>query len=472
MVFSSVSFLCYFFPLFLISYIVLPKKNLVLFIFSLTFYAWGEGYYVFLLLVSITANYFIGRFMASNNNSIRYRAFAFGIVFNLVTICYYKYFKFITHDVFGLDLAEHMIPHLPLGISFFTFQAMSYLFDTYRRKAPPADSWLDLATYISMFPQLVAGPVVRYDTIIDRLKKRYIRSAHIYRGILLFSIGLSQKVLVADIMGKVSDQIFALGNEQISPLLAWTGAISYTLQIYFDFGGYSNMAIGIGLLLGFKFPLNFNYPYISRSITEFWRRWHISLSTWFRDYLYISIGGNRRGNTRTLLNLMVVFLLCGLWHGAEWTFLVWGGYHGLFLIIERFGLKKILNSLPYGLSLIYTLFVVMIGWIIFRSESFGQAYFFIKAFIGLGAVTDKAPSIWEFVNMHCIVIAFIGVIASTPLIKELSGRIKLIPMHQLQHVNIISSVFWGGILISLGLLGVSFMYLVSSTYHPFIYFRF
>jgi len=341
-VFSSVTFVFYFLPLVLVAYLLLPARNIVLLFASLVFYAWGETYFIAVLMVSIGLNYLFGILIEkSYDEKRRTTALFLGLGADLGLLCLFKYLNFIADNlnVFlstgGYAPIEIHHIHLPLGISFFTFQAMSYLVDVYRRTVPAERNIFNLGLYIAMFPQLVAGPIVRFNQIADQLHKRSVTTDAFSLGVRRFVVGLGQKMLIANILAVPADAIFAVPSEGLTPAIAWLGVVAYTLQIYFDFAGYSNMAIGLGHMFGFTLPENFNYPYIAQSITEFWRRWHISLSRWFRDYLYIPLGGNRKGSYRTYANLFVVFFLCGLWHGASWNFVVWGLFHGFFLVVER-----------------------------------------------------------------------------------------------------------------------------------------
>jgi len=476
MVFSSVSFLFYFLPLFLLAYAVLPFRNATLLLFSALFYLWGEGIFIIVLFVSVTINYVAGILINdAHAGHIRVRYLAAGIAANLALLFYFKYFGFLVNDILGLSsIPPEQVPHLPLGISFFTFQSLSYLWDVYRRDAKCERSFWNLALYIMMFPQLIAGPIVRYKTIARQINKRIVHFNYVRYGLWFFTIGLSQKVLIANNAGELADRLFALPLEQLSTAIAWLAALSYTLQIYFDFSGYSNMAIGLGFVLGFKFPRNFNYPYISRSITEFWRRWHISLSSWFRDYVYIPLGGNRNGPVRTYFNLLVVFLLCGLWHGAAWSFVVWGMYHGAMLIIERAGLLRILSMLPRILRHVYTLLAVVIGWVFFRSESLGQATAMIARMFWVGPAAEPAPAIVELSSTQQVVAMVVGMVAATPLISR-SFKYLAIEVNRTsiargrtlklyQHLVVLGTVAL--------LLYVNASYIASGTYNPFIYFRF
>ena len=347
MVFSSVEFLFLFLPAFLLAQIFLPHTNLSFVIFSLLFYFTGEGWFTAIVIVSAVMNYFFGLVIDSAPEATRRKAYlSVAVAANLSLLIFFKYMGFLSDNLLHPQADSWMKSiHLPLGISFFTFHALSYLIDVYRRNARAERSFINLSLYILMFPQLIAGPILRYSKIAEQLKSRFVTSRHVYFGLMFLCFGLGQKVLIADTMAGVADPLFAQWKT-LSAGTAWIAVVAYTFQIFFDFGGYSNMAIGLAMMCGFDFPLNFNSPYISKSITEFWRRWHMSLSSWFRDYLYVPLGGNRFGAWRTYRNLFTVFLLCGLWHGAAWTFVLWGIYHGVLLVIERVGLSHVLQRSP------------------------------------------------------------------------------------------------------------------------------
>lgn len=390
MVFSSIIFLFFFLPLFLACYHLLPWKQAVLLLFSLLFYVFGEVLYTYVLLLSIALNYLAGLWIARATGQLRRLAIAVCVGANLLLLASFKYLAFL-YGIAASILPRHFpgpAPevHLPLGISFFTFHAISYLVDVYRRDVPAESNPVDLAVYITMFPQLIAGPIIRFHNIRDEIHKRRVTADMFSEGVQIFVIGLAQKVLVANVVAVPADAIFALDEAQRGTAVAWLGIVCYTLQIYFDFCGYSTMAIGLGLMIGFHFPLNFNYPYISQSITEFWRRWHISLSAWFRDYLYVPLGGNRHGALRTYRNLVIVFLLCGLWHGAAWNFVVWGLYHGAFLVVERAGLRGVLERLPAAVGHAYALLAILIGWVFFRADTLPHAIAYLQGMAGLAAI--------------------------------------------------------------------------------------
>lgn len=473
MVFSTTSFLFVFLPAFLLCYLLLPWRNAVALVFSLLFFAWGEGAYVLLLLATITVNYVAGLGLAS----ARWRKLwlVVGVAVDLLVLGYYKYFGFLVSDVLGLSPPPDSIPHLPIGLSFFIFQSISYLVDVYRGDSPRARSWFDLALYIAMFPQLIAGPIVRYSMVALALRERVVTAHDVFRGGMLFVLGLAYKVLVANNAAEVADAVFEAPIEQVSTLAAWTGTAAYTLQIYFDFAGYSLMAIGIGRVMGFRFPRNFNYPYVSRSITEFWRRWHISLSTWFRDYVYIPLGGNRRGAVRTYVNLFTVFVLCGLWHGAAWTFLAWGLFHGLLLVIERAGFGRLLERSWRPLRHVYVLLLVMISWVLFRSETFTSAW----AMLGRMFVPDSTPpdGFWYWVSHENLMWMALGVALSLPLAEHLRATRHPEADEAPDGVSGGEAVM-GRLATSCSavaaflVLALCAVYVMAGTYNPFIYFRF
>ena len=389
MVFSSITFLFYFLPIFLAVYFLTPTikgKNVVTLLFSLVFYAWGEPRFILILLFSILFNFVAALIIDGREGAARRVALAVAVAGNLLVLAVFKYANFVTGNLaallspFGLALTRTNIA-LPLGISFFTFHCLSYIIDIYRRRFRANRDPIDVALYISLFPQLVAGPIVRYKTVARQLDARRFTLARISVGARIFIVGLAQKVLVADVVAPLVQVAFDQAHQR-SMLEAWIGLVAYTIQIYFDFAGYSNMAIGLGIVLGFTFPRNFRMPYTSLSITEFWRRWHMSLSSWLRDYLYIPLGGSRGGNAQTYRNLVMVFLLCGLWHGANWTFVLWGAWHGAFLVIERLGLQSILARLATPVRWAYALLAVMGGWVLFRAANLSDAAGYYASLLG------------------------------------------------------------------------------------------
>jgi alginate O-acetyltransferase complex protein AlgI len=478
MVFSSIVFLFYFLPLFFVAFCLAGFSKNMLLIFSLVFYAWGEPIFLVLVLGMIVLNHRLGLVIERAHETGRALLWVtIGIALNLLPLVIFKYGMFLMPSliesvgifaakIFGISADQftaNQIP-LPLGISFYTFHALSYLIDVYRKDVRAERSIRDLAVYISMFPQLIAGPIIRYKTIAGELHHPLISSERAAQGIRLFVIGLSQKVLIANSVAASADAIFALPPDQLSTPLSWLGIICYTLQIYYDFGGYSNMALGLGLMIGFTYPINFNYPYISTSMTEFWRRWHISLSSWFRDYLYIPLGGNRLSRARTYFNLWVVFLLCGLWHGAAWNFVVWGAAHGAFLVLERTGFGRLLDRMPLILRHAYVLLAVMATWVLFRADSLAAAVHYFAALLGQGAEIGVAPPLHRFLGADVMLALIAGLMAAGPwgdrLISSMGEYLRVGPVRVGQLVGLFA------------LLSLITLSLAGGAYNPFIYFRF
>jgi len=467
MVFSSNLFLFLFLPITIILYFLpLEKvfgkkyKNMLLLLASLFFYSWGETKYIILLLSSIIGNYCFGLLIARE----RKYALFLAVFFNLILLGYFKYANFFLDSLnsFGLSIENKKIL-LPIGISFFTFHAISYLVDIYRKKCQPQRNIFDLALYISFFPQLVAGPIVRYNFIQRFLNIRHYSALTISYGVRRFIIGLGKKVIIANPLGQLADAIFSSNVSDINAGIAWVGIICYTLQIYFDFSGYSDMAIGLARIFGFKFPENFNYPYISRSIKEFWRRWHLSLSSWFRDYVYIPLGGNRVAVGRQYFNLVLVFFLCGLWHGASWNFIVWGLFHGLFLVLER-GRKyaNILEYLPKLAQNFYAIFIVMIGWVFFRSPDLVYSLEFLKVMFFGNDLAIISNDISRLIRSNFILMSFVlALIGFSPLMKNIYLKY--------QKNKIFNCIF--DLFLILVLL-FSALRLSAATHNPFIYFQF
>lgn len=441
----------------------------------MTFYFWGEFEFIWVLVTSIVINFIAGLIIDKVRSKT---ALTIAVSLNLLILIYYKYVGFLINSLLGnIDGTNSQIwwnnIHLPLGISFFTFQGISYLFDIYRKEAEVEKNIFNLALYISMFPQLVAGPIVRFKTIAESITNRTHTLTKFVHGCSLFIVGLSYKILLANNFALVADQIFNLPPENLNISLAWLGVLSYTMQIYFDFNGYSIMAIGLGYLFGFKFPINFNYPYISRSITEFWRRWHITLSVWFRDYLYIPLGGNRQSKVRTYINLIIVFALCGIWHGASWIFLLWGLYQGFFLVIERLGMKKWLENLPSFMSHLYTIFVFVIGWLLFRSTDLKQFAYYFRSLFGTGDFEKLDISAAELMTPKIILAFIFGITLSTPIVFKtlfISKDNNLISISTPTEYKVRMPIVW--YLMLLFLLLISVANLCNQTYNPFIYFRF
>ena len=472
MVFSSVIFVFYFLPVFLACYFTLPFKHAVLLFFSLCFYAYGEVLYTYVMIGSIVLNWAFGLLIDTTQGRSRRLALAVGVAANLAALGYFKYLGFF-HDIAAamaptLTAGPRPDVHLPLGISFFTFHALSYLIDVYRRQVPVERSLVYVAVYITMFPQLVAGPIIRFHDIREELHQRRVTAGMFADGIQIFVVGLMQKVLIANTVAVPADAVFALDPATLAAPIAWLGMICYTLQIFFDFAGYSTMAIGLGLMIGFHFPENFRDPYTATSITDFWRRWHISLSSWFRDYLYIPLGGNRAGPLTTYRNLLLVFLLCGLWHGANWTFVVWGLWHGVFLVAERLGVSRLLDASAAVVRHVYVMLVVMVGWVFFRADTLGQALGMLGAMIGRGQPGADGPVLGQLLTPEVDLAILVGVAAATPLV----GHVV--------RTGIASLTDWCGRRIAdgsyLAVIVVGFLLAVTSlaagTYNPFIYYRF
>ena len=463
MLFTSISFLYYFLPIVLIIYFIAPKKykNLILFIFSLIFYFYGEPKYIFLMILEILIAY-IGAILIDKYKSKKILILTLFI--HIILLIIFKYTNFLTtniNNVFNTNFKLLNIA-LPIGISFYTFQIISYIVDVYKDKVKVQKSFLKLATYVSLFPQLIAGPIVRYEVIENEPDNRKLSFEDFSIGVRRFTIGLAKKVLIANMLGELCTK-FSLVDER-SIVLYWIFAISYMLQIYFDFSAYSDMAIGLGRMFGFHFLENFDYPYVSKSITEFWRRWHISLGSWFRDYVYIPLGGNIVSKMKHLRNILIVWLLTGIWHGASWNFVIWGLMFGIILIIEKLFLNKYLEKLPNFIRRIYVLFIVMISFIIFNADTISDA---ISNIIGLFGFNKET-----FINNYTIyylksyfIILVIAIIASTPLIKkQLENMKKNKFMNKL--INILEPIY----IVSLLLIVTS--YLIDNSYNPFLYFRF
>lgn len=473
MLFSSTIFLFFFLPITLLSYFLVGSKlkNLVLLIFSMIFYAWGGVSYTIIFFISIIFNYFMGLAIAQSVRPKRYLIFGVGV--NLLLLIVFKYAGFLVQNLNELfssfAIPPVKDPHilLPIGISFYTFQSLSYLVDIYRKEVAVQKRFVDLALYISLFPQLIAGPIVRYKDIAFQLQNKAYSLTRFGSGVEQFIIGLSKKVLLANNFGEAADHIFAGNIHDLSSPLAWLGIIAYALQIYFDFSGYSDMAIGLGRMLGFDFLENFNFPYISKSIQEFWRRWHISLSTWFRDYLYIPLGGNRVSKSRVYVNLLIVFTMTGFWHGASWNFLIWGLFHGLFLVIERLGFSKILSKIGAPFSNFYVIVVVLIGWVFFRVESLSEALLYIARLFSFQFQDES--TFWSFFDLKFMLVLGIGLISSTAFFPWLA-RVFAPVMKKYSILDITFRSFYLLLILSMFLL--SAFYLVADTYNPFIYYRF
>ncbi len=468
MVFSDSVFICIFLPIVLAGYYICPKRlrNSFLLLVSLVFYAWGEPKYVFLMMFSIAINYAFGLLLDRNRKNVRLSKalLALSVVIDIGLLCVFKYTDFVITNLnraFNADIGLVNLA-LPIGISFYTFQAMSYTIDVYRDDVKVQRNILDFGMYITMFPQLIAGPIVRYSDVEAQLKERSVSAEDFASGICRFVVGLGKKVLLANQIGALWDQIYALGGET-SVLMAWLGAIAYTFQIYFDFSGYSDMAIGLGRMFGFKFPENFRYPYESKSITEFWRRWHITLSTWFKEYLYIPLGGNRKGMARQILNLLIVWTLTGFWHGAGWNFVMWGLYYFLFLVLEKLFMLKALDKLPAFVRHIYALFIIVIGWVIFACDDTSVLLPYLGSMFGANGLTGGLDLYFLTTRAALLVILCI---ASTQLPKRLAAFVgrKLCVGEEI--------VFCIKAAATILLLALCMMFLVVDSYNPFLYFRF
>ncbi len=469
MLFSSMTFIFVFLPIVLLLYLITKKElhNPILLGASIIFYAWGEPRYLAIMLLTIVINYF-GAILIENKPEIKKLTLFISVLLNLSFLVYFKYFNFILDNLGNIFHHDFNMINIimPIGISFYTFQALSYIFDVYRKEVKAQKDIYKLALYICLFPQLVAGPIVKYHDIEEQITSREVNFNKVNLGVKRFISGLSKKVLIANTMGLIADKIFSQNPDCFSHLISWIGSIAYSFQIYFDFCGYSDMAIGLGLIFGFKFMENFNYPYISKSITEFWRRWHISLSSWFKQYVYISLGGNREGKLKTIRNLAIVFLLTGIWHGANWTFVIWGIWHGTFIIIE-----KILNIKEFEkrkhpfyvdfLRHIYCILIFITGWVIFRADNIHYAKDYLLNMLGILDL-NKENFIYTFsyyVDVYEIIIFIAAILCSIPLFKNM----------------IYLKNKFARITVNLWLLALMFLStcaIASGTYNPFIYFRF
>ena len=466
MVFSSLNYLFLFLPAVLLAYYLIPRrfrnaKNGILLIFSLLFYLYGEPIGIFVMLASIAANYTAARLMNGRSVCARKWLLAAGVVVNVGLLCYYKYLAFAveTADRFlGFELPVPEIV-MPIGISFFTFQGMSYLIDVYRGRCPAQKSLLRVATYISLFPQLVAGPIVRYETIADELERRNETVADFAAGARRFTVGLGKKMLLANPLGLLAQETFGAAAGTLGALPAWLGAVGYALHIYYDFSGYSDMAIGLGRMFGFHFCENFDHPYLARSVTDFWRRWHMSLSGWFRDYVYIPLGGNRRGTARQALNLMLVWLLTGLWHGASWNFVAWGLYYGLLLVLEKLVLAKVFDRLPGFVGRVFALAAVLIGWVIFNCTGMTAVGQYLSAMF-TGASASGGPGMTYLLGQYRVELA-VGVIFCLPIPSGLRTFTERRSWAYCVRDCLLVAVF-----------ALSVVAIVNSSFNPFIYFRF
>ncbi len=467
MVFSSIPFLFMFLPLVLLIYYILPKKlqNFFILISGLLFYSWGEPFYVLVMIASTMIDYTAGLVLWKFDDSkiIRRVALIVSLVMNLSLLGVFKYSGFVIeniNDIFGTSLNNPNLP-LPIGISFFTFQSMSYTIDLYMRNIKVQKNPISFAAFVTLFPQIVAGPIVRYNDIAAELDHRTITTDKIYEGINTFIIGLGKKILIANNIGMLWSQVKALDIASMSLLTSWIGILAFTFQIYFDFSGYSDMAIGLGKMLGFNFPKNFDYPYLSKSISEFWRRWHITLGAWFKSYVYFPLGGSRKGMGRTVFNLAVVWLLTGIWHGASWNFILWGSLYGLIIIIEKLFLGKILEKLPSILQTIYTMLLVILGWVLFDTKDLPTAFSYIGTMFGNSGVIFDQQFTYLFLNYGIMLV--ICFFACTDSWKRIWTYLK-------EKFLVLTnySIIFADVAVFL----LCTAYLVNSSYNPFLYFNF
>ena len=478
MVFSSPLFLFAFLPVVLLFYYTTPKtyKNITLLAFSLVFYAWGEIFYIGIMILSIITNYVFGILISNEQNKGQSGKYylVFAVFINLSLLILFKYVNFISDNVnillswINIETIDLTPIHLPLGISFFTFQAISYIVDIYRKQAPVQKKIINLALYISLFPQLIAGPIVRYNHIAKQIVERQHSTKLFSDGVIRFIYGLAKKVLIANTLGEVADTIFSLDSNEMTLQLAWVGILAYSLQIYFDFSGYSDMAIGLGRMFGFTFLENFNFPYIATSLREFWKRWHISLSTWFRDYVYIPLGGNRVPAVKVYINLFIVFFLTGFWHGASWNFVVWGLFHGAFLALEHAGFLKILKKMWLPVQHFYLLLIVMFSWVIFKSDTLTQAFNYISHLFSLSKPAQNTVEINQVVSNEAFYAFIVAIFIAFPIMKT----VKVFYVKRFSSKYAINTFEVIHLLLLFSLLILSILKISSSTYNPFIYFRF
>lgn len=463
MIFSSLTFLTLFLPLVLLVYFIVPNrgKNAVLFIFSLLFYAWGEPVYVLLMIFSTVLDYICGRLVERYRGTSKAKiGLIISMCGNLGLLMFFKYADFLIgtiNGIFGASIPCHKLP-LPIGISFYTFQTMSYTIDVYRGTAKAQRNIITFGAFVSLFPQLIAGPIVRYRDIAEQLENRTCNFDKFADGVKRFSVGLGKKILLANNIGALWKAVSEMS--EVTAVSAWLGIFAFAFQIYFDFSGYSDMAIGLGKMLGFDFPENFNYPYISKSATEFWRRWHISLGSWFRDYVYIPLGGNRKGLPIQLRNIAAVWLLTGLWHGASWNFLLWGAYYGIILIIEKLFLLKALDKAPPFIGHIYAMFTVLIGWTLFAFDDINKGWQFLKSMFGGAALVDNNALYLLLSNLPMLLIC---AAACVPFFGNIMIKFTAKFKNAGTAVEIIGIT---------GITALSFAHLISGSYNPFLYFRF
>ena len=468
MVFSSLEFMFLYFPVVLLLYFITPLKwrNATLFLTSLIFYGWGEPLYVFLMLFTITVDYFFGFMVGKYRETNRRRAKGYmiaAIVINLAILGFFKYANLALDTVAALTGAKvaHLNVALPVGISFYTFQALSYVIDVYRMDANAQRNYTAFGTYVTLFPQLIAGPIVRYQDVDDQLRSRTHSAELFASGVRTLAAGMGKKVLLANAAGEIWSRISEAPETTVAA--AWLGIIMYTFQIYFDFSGYSDMAIGLGKMMGFSFRENFYYPYMAASVTDFWRRWHISLSTWFREYVYIPLGGNRRGRGRQIFNLLAVWFLTGLWHGASWNFVLWGLYYFVLLMLEKIFLLKLLDKLPRFVGHVYTLITVVFGWLLFVSTDFAAGVEYLATLFGFGRATAFIDAGGAFDWISSLILLAILIIASTPYPKK--WLYKLWEKYDAP-VRAVTAI------LCLAVFFIAVAYLVNSSYNPFLYYRF
>lgn len=467
MVFSSITFLYFFLPAVLIIYLLVPKKikNIILLAAGLLFYSWGEPAYFWVMIASSLVDYAAGIYMNKTDKAgMRRLALVISMIVDLGFLFVFKYSGFVVrviNSVFKTDIAEPDLP-LPIGISFYTFQSMSYTIDVYRRKVNVQKNFINYLTYVSLFPQLVAGPIVRYNEVAGEIEERTVTADNIGEGAALFIKGLGKKVLIANNIGSLWTQVKDTDFSRISVLTAWLGILAFTFQIYFDFSGYSDMARGLGKMFGFNFPVNFDHPYQSKSISEFWRRWHITLGSWFREYLYIPLGGNRKGTFCTYRNLAIVWILTGFWHGASFNFIFWGVFYAVLIIAERLGFSRVLEKMPSALSTLYTFLMVMIGWIMFDLDTMSDFFRYIGAMFAGNTFADST-SVYQLTSYGIMFV--ICIIASTDLWSGICRSV--------QSKEVTARVFnCAAPVVMLALLLLCTCYLVDASYNPFLYFRF
>ena len=472
MLFSSVTFLFYFFTLLLAAYFLVPKKyravrNGVLLVFSLVFYAFGGVKYLFFMLLEIAFAYAAGLMCVSSRRSVKRLGLLFGILSGLIMLAYFKYLGFFSEIANAINSSVPILEIvLPVGISFYTFQSLSYVIDVYRGDTKVQKNPFYIALYVSLFPQLIAGPIVRYADVAEEITRRDESIDEFYSGCLRFMMGFGKKMILANTAGEIADAVFAVPHADLSVLLAWVGALAYTAQIYFDFSAYSDMAIGLGRMFGFHFLENFNYPYIAKSITEFWRRWHISLSTWFRDYVYIPLGGNRCAPVRHIFNICVVWIATGFWHGASWNFIVWGAYFAAILLAEKYLLRKVLDKTPGVIRHIYTMLLVIISWVIFRAPDLSSALSYLGKMFGIGAPALSGGDAVYYVRQF-LPEWILFIVCALPVTKWLKARLERREgRFSRVLLDLVPAVF------ALLVFGIGYLRLSVGSFNPFIYFRF